>query len=62
MCTIHLPYHAAMPLIQVRDVPEATVTALKSRAAERLARRNRRGDAPSAGDISQAESVRVILS
>jgi hypothetical protein len=28
-------YSAAMPLIQVRDVPEATVTALKARAAER---------------------------
>jgi hypothetical protein len=39
-------YNAAMPLIQVRDVPKATVTALKARAAERLARRNRRGDAP----------------
>lgn len=28
-------YNADMPLIQVRDVPEATVNALKARAAER---------------------------
>ena len=30
-----IAYHVVMPLVQVRDVPEATVDALKARAAER---------------------------
>lgn len=30
-----IAYHRVMALVQVRDVPEATITSLKARAAER---------------------------
>jgi antitoxin FitA len=35
MLCIRMQYHEDMALIQVRDVPEPTVRALKARAAER---------------------------
>ena len=35
MLDIHRAYNDCVPLVQVRDVPESTLNALKARAAER---------------------------
>jgi antitoxin FitA len=35
MLGIHSAYNGRVPLVQVRDVPESTLNALKARAAER---------------------------